>query len=466
MKLAFKIGFLCLLMTAITLCCLSYFNIRREATDFQEDHERFAAELALALQPLMMDAWQQGGHAELEATARGCSRALHFVEVRYIRLDVPSSSTGTTVPLQQIAELNGRGRPLTVTFANGEGARTVRSYVPLGLANVRGGLEVSRTMEEVEERVLETMGVSLLSLLSACVLCAGVIVLGGIRMIGRPLDRLIEKTQRIGRGDLSGPLELRSAAELNQLATALNEMCEQLSSQQARIAAETASRSLAEQRLRHADRLNSVGRLAAGVAHEMGTPLNVISGRAGLIAAGRLSSEETRQSAATIKAEADRITEVIRELLDFARHSTPQRTWNDLRDVVRQTVDLLKFAAAKQHTDVHVRADEGDYQAYVDAGQLQQVFTNIIVNALQSITEGGQVDISLRAENAIPPREVDAAAAPTFASIFGIMVPGFRWPCVSKSLNLFSPQKRLATGRAWGFRFLTESFVSMMVGLR
>ncbi len=297
MKLASKFVLLCLLVTTVTLACLSYFNIRREAEEFQEDHEHLAAELALALQPLMSDAWKRGGHAALAATVRDCSLALQDVELRYIRFDRPSARpTNTFAPMQKIVERTDLGVPLTVTFADAQGLRNVSTYVPVGLTGVRGGLEVSQTMEEVEDRALETMGTSLLSLTGACLLCAGVIVLGGIRMIGQPLQQLIQKTQRIGRGDLSGPLELRSAAELNQLATALNEMCDQLHAQQERIAMETASRSLAEHRLRHADRLNTVGRLAAGIAHEMGTPLNVISGRAGLIAAGRLSADELQPS--------------------------------------------------------------------------------------------------------------------------------------------------------------------------
>jgi two-component system, NtrC family, sensor kinase len=123
---------------------------------------------------------------------------------------------------------------------------------------------------------------------------------------------------------------------LSQLATALNQMCRQLDDQQQRIRSETAERLAAMEQLRHADRLKTVGRLAAGIAHEMGTPLNVVSGRAGLIASGKLSDEEIQQSALTIKAEADRITGIIRQLLDFARRRSPQRNQIDLRDVARK----------------------------------------------------------------------------------------------------------------------------------
>jgi signal transduction histidine kinase len=73
--------------------------------------------------------------------------------------------------------------------------------------------------------------------------------------------------------------------------------------------------------------------MAAGIAHELGTPLNVVSGRAELIASGKLSPEETRQSAAAIKTEAARMTTIIREVLDFARPSKPHKAPVDLRQV-------------------------------------------------------------------------------------------------------------------------------------
>ena len=102
-------------------------------------------------------------------------------------------------------------------------------------------------------------------------------------------------------------------------------MCRQLAESQEQIRQETAARIAAMEQLRHADRLKTVGRLASGIAHELGTPLNVVSGRAGLIASGKLSHDEIGQSVAAIKAEAEKMTRIIRQLLDFARAGSPVR---------------------------------------------------------------------------------------------------------------------------------------------
>ena len=194
-------------------------------------------------------------------------------------------------------------------------------------------------------------------LIGSTFLLGAVIVLAiGSTWIGRPLRHLIEKTRRIGTGDLSGPLKLDRHDEFGELAIAINSMCDQLQTAQAKIGQEAQARVAALEQLRHADRLRTVGRLAAGIAHELGTPLNVVSGRAGMIASGRLSDEETQKSAVTIKSEADRIATIIRQLLDFARRNTPQRKAVDLTEVARQTVALLTPIVEKRHSTLRSRA--------------------------------------------------------------------------------------------------------------
>ncbi len=233
-------------------------------------------------------------------------------------------------------------------------------------------------------------------------------VLAGIRIVGRPLERLIAKTKRVGEGDFSGPVNLKRHDELGQLADSLNQMCDQLATQQDQIEEEATARLAAMQQLRHADRLKTVGRLAAGIAHELGTPLNVVSGRAELIATGKLSNDDVKASAAAIKTEADKITEIIRQLLDFARRSTPQHAAIDLRHVIKQTVALLSSLAEKQQIQIHVDGVDQPQVAQVDARQIQQVLTNILINAIHAMPQGGEVTVTLRCETATPPDQVQS----------------------------------------------------------
>jgi signal transduction histidine kinase len=289
-----------------------------------------------------------------------------------------------------------------------DGTPQLDIYWPVALGiDRRGGLEFAHAMTELKGNEWEIVrwtglligGMALLSGLLAAAL--------GVRLVGQPLRLLMEKTRLISAGNLQGPIHLDTRDELAELGESLNLMCERLSQSQGKIREETAARIAALEQLRHADRLTTVGRMASGIAHELGTPLSVVSGRAGLIGSGKLTADEVSTSAAAIKAEADKMTKIIRELLDFARASTPHKTAVDLRQVVSQTVDLLRPLAEKRNVELRLAAGGDAAVAEIDAGQIQQVLTNLIVNAVEAMPRGGKADIAVRRQSARPPDAVD-----------------------------------------------------------
>jgi two-component system, NtrC family, sensor kinase len=311
------------------------------------------------------------------------------------------------VAMDQLAEAI-EGRVTTRTFYDESGVRHLLTYCPIDTkSGRRGGLELAESLQSLDEQAYATLVAGLASIGAMAV--AGVLVcwLIGVRWVGYPLERLIDKTHRVGQGDFSEPLHLKGHDELGQLAAALNEMCRQLDHQQQRIHSETTERLAAMEQLRHADRLKTVGRLAAGIAHELGTPLNVVSGRAGLIASGKLTDEEIQQSARTIKSEADRITGIIRQLLDFARRRSPQRSQIDLREVARQTTQLLEPLASKRGVALHVEGNGQPVMACADFAQIQQVVTNLVMNAIQAMEHGGDVRVRLGSELRSTPEASD-----------------------------------------------------------
>src|SRR5512142_3555308 len=126
------------------------------------------------------------------------------------------------------------------------------------------------------------------------------VAVAGFHFVGRPMRALVAKARRIGAGDLSQPLELAQRDELGELAREMNQMCERLAEAQVRLQEETQRRLDTSEQLRHADRLTTVGKLASGVAHELGTPLNVVSARAKMIASGETTPAETTEYAQII----------------------------------------------------------------------------------------------------------------------------------------------------------------------
>ncbi len=386
MKLAAKLVLLFLACLALVVGVFSFLSLKQAQSLALTEHEQHATDLAAMLRsaPDSMSKEQQVWIAQ--------SEEVHHVRLRLVNPHRPyDPSLRPTVPTDLVIRVT---EVTTFSLPNDAGEETMVTYVPLHDA-AGTQLEVAKPQAYWSKQLSDSLRRSAIALLAVSTVTSLVILLGGLWMVGKPLDLLVQKVQRIGHGDLSGPVELKRDDELGKLGQAVNEMCEQLEQQRTRIASETQQRLAAVEQLRHADRLRTVGRLAAGLAHEIGTPLNVVSGRAELIASGRLSSEDARASALTIKAQTQRITSIVQELLNFARSKTLQRATIDLNQLLAETVNLLRPLADKKQVQVTLAPFESEAPAEVDSAQLQQVFTNLLVNALQAIDAAGQIDIAI-----------------------------------------------------------------------
>jgi signal transduction histidine kinase len=171
------------------------------------------------------------------------------------------------------------------------------------------------------------------------------------------------------------------------------------------VAEETASRIAAVDQLRHADRLTTVGKLASGLAHELGTPLNVIEARADMIASGETSLEESRDYARVIRDATERMTRLIRRLLDFARPRLATPALHPVFELVLKTVEMLAPLAARKQVSLLASEQTPGIRAYVDPDQLQQVLTNLAVNAVQAMDRPGNVELSVSTARARPPAD-------------------------------------------------------------
>ncbi len=149
--------------------------------------------------------------------------------------------------------------------------------------------------------------------------------------------------------------------------------------------------------LRHAERLATLGKLASGIAHEVGTPLNVISGRAELIAAGGLKGDAVATSADVIIKQAERVAAIVRQLLDFARRGGTRVERTDLTSLVEHTALLLGPLASKAGVEVSHAGPR--VQANVNPAEMQQVVTNLLTNAIHALPNGGKVEVSVGVES-------------------------------------------------------------------
>lgn len=141
----------------------------------------------------------------------------------------------------------------------------------------------------------------------------------------------------------------------------------------------------AQRRLIQAEKLSAIGRLAAGLAHEVGTPLNIISGRAEYLLELAGDRPVIRQGLEVIVQQIDRISALIRQLLDFSREHTTVRTRVSVKEVLQAVLPLLEGALSKRHIVLEVRIPEGLRPVYANFNHLQQVFINLLVNSIDAV---------------------------------------------------------------------------------
>jgi two-component system, NtrC family, sensor kinase len=148
------------------------------------------------------------------------------------------------------------------------------------------------------------------------------------------------------------------------------------------------------ERMRHDDRLRTVGQLASGVAHELGTPLSVVAVRARAIASGEVVGDEATANAKAILEQAERMTKLVRQLLDYSRRSGGAATTVDLRQTALQTVEMLEPLAKSHGVMLMATCEPGTSAVRADAAQLQQVLTNLVLNGIQAMATGGKLEIA------------------------------------------------------------------------
>jgi len=222
------------------------------------------------------------------------------------------------------------------------------------------------------------------------------------RLVARPLERLLGAAARLGPsgaglpvlGEPGGHALARAAVAFERVASALEE-------ERARLAAKVdeltaANRSLAEVResLLRSEKLATVGRLAAGLAHEVGNPLGAIAGYAA-VARSRLPPEppgELADAIDRIAAAAGRIDRTVRDLLDFARPAQAVLAPLDLGPVVDGALRLARVQARFRHVEVALSLPPG-LRPVADEHQLTQVLLNLFLNAGDAMGGAGRVEV-------------------------------------------------------------------------
>ncbi|QDT88824.1 sensor histidine kinase [Gimesia algae] len=409
MKLAAKLILIFMVGVLGIVALFSWQTVKQQREWSHQSNEESAVDLVNALKPTIEQAYRDGGTVRIQQAIEVTRRTTSGPAMRWIAPEKSDDVQQEAGGLSSDTETLSRSIS-SISISDKDGNTKQLTTVPLNLAGeVPGAVEVAKPLLDSEANVRRSFQASVLSLIGVTLLSGFVIYWGGLKLVASPLRKLIKQVEQIGEGEFGQPPALTSNDEFGQLAFAISEMSYRLKQQRETIEAETETRLQTQQQLRHIDRLGTVGTLAAGVAHELGTPLNVVSGRAGLISGGQLSPADIRSSAQTIQNEAERMTTIIRQLLDFARRTGTEHASINLIQLAQQTCELMQPLAKKADVDLTVDAHENLPVTTVgDPGQLQQVITNLISNAIQAISDGGKIMITVHSEQIQPPAMIES----------------------------------------------------------
>jgi two-component system NtrC family sensor kinase len=237
---------------------------------------------------------------------------------------------------------------------------------------VLGVLDVTLSLDDVDRAVV--LGQRRTIALSATAIAAISLLLWAVfhHLVGRPVGRLLAATKAVTAGDLGHRIEIDRDDELGQLAASFNEM--------------TAHLAEARHQVYQSNKLASLGRLAAGIAHEINNPLTGVLTYSSFLLK-RADDAEVRADLETIVHETKRCREIVRGLLDFARQVPPKKTTTELNGAVERALDIVDNQLKVQNIRV-TQSLRGDLPPiHADPNQLQQVVVNLLVNAADAFVE-------------------------------------------------------------------------------
>jgi two-component system NtrC family sensor kinase len=283
-------------------------------------------------------------------------------------------------------------------------------------ASMLGVLDLTLDLSPLDGKLDEMRTRRMLLSLGEVVVVALFIAVFTMRFVSKPITKLIAGTKAVSAMELDNPIDIDSTTELGELAGSFNVMRERLKSAldelseltrnlERKVEVRTRQLRITQERLVRSDRMASLGRLAASVAHEINNPLSAILNLSMVME--RVLTEdgippgrelEFRDFLSRISEETARVGGIVKDLLTFSRSSTPKRADADLNEIVKKTLSLISHKLELGNVIMTLKLDENLPLVPCDASQIQQVVVNLVMNAAEAMPGGGEAVVRTRLE--------------------------------------------------------------------
>ena len=386
-----RLTFVLLLAVTPVLAVYIYWSVHRSTTTYINDLKREGRAMSRGLAPALENDirehdWDQIQDVLHRIGTEGTLTAIYNKDGKpwYALPAFPKE----LVPTREEFELS-RIRSSVEFHRTSSGLQWFCQLVPLKPRDgqIAGYLLVAQDWTEIGEDLKFRTVVSAVAALSLMALVAAIIPLVIRRYVSSPLAELSRKVMLFSNE--KEPDRGHDGDEVKMLTEEFRRLDDQLTRTQADVSERHRRELELERGLQHADRLATIGTLASGLAHEIGTPMGVIRARAEYLLHSNPGTVKFEQGLEIIISQIDRISRIVRMLLDYARTPESSRIACDVRPIVEHALSLIETEAARRNVRITAELGVEPLIAECNADQLQQVFVNLAMNALDAMELSG-----------------------------------------------------------------------------
>lgn len=390
------------LTLALTLAAVVLFGavgswqLHAEERDLRSAVERDLRFLGRALQVAFENALRDRQSEDVEETLRELERLDPEVDV-FVYDAAGAQIAASTAAVDRPRWISRRPDRMELEFVPASDPRAVELMVPLRITRDERAatLVVVRPLDAMRADLEATRERVLISVAGFVLVVALLSMLLARHYVSTPLARMNAQMARVRAGDLSPAVHPARDDEVGRTLQEFGSLVRDLGEARSRLDAEAEARRRLEDALRELDKLATVGQLAAGLAHEIGSPLQILEGRIAALETKADDPSETRRIARILLEQTRRITRIVMRLTDVARRRTGRVAPLDVGPPVRAVVELLEGEARRRGVKLTIDESPRLPSIHSHGDSLQQLALNLLRNALEATERGGRVELRL-----------------------------------------------------------------------
>lgn len=331
-------------------------------------------------------------------------------------------------------------------------------------SRVIGVLNVNYSLASTKAQMFNASRIFVISSVAITLFLAVAISFMMLHFVKKPLDGLIDTMLKVEKGDFAVRIDYKGNDEIGNLIESFNSMVDRLD------LARKELEQLHFEQLERADRLASIGEMAAGIAHEIKNPLAGISAAVTIIKDDMSADDPRGAILGEVVDQVKRLDKTVNDLLFFGKPSLPEHTWVDINSILTITLKFASQHRGSSQIERQIQFQEDLPPVYADGKQMQQVFLNILLNAYQAMPSGGVLGITSSLAERNGTQYVSVAISDTGTGIPApilekIFTPfyttkaqgtGLGLPICSKLVKLHNGDIRVSSSDTTGTVFIVE----------